>query len=209
MNYESHSQKKPFLLQNLSSKYLKELDRSASNLEKSNISIARSPNTIRNTLSPRQAREYLNSLKNFVASCETRKHSTSTIKRVDDILLYCTRPSDQLKLVTPSKVEITKMHANGSVQSVRYFYLENPVLSNPSEVLNSPLINILGMRNSGRKALLLEILHRLSIKQFNIAIHSKDACLLNTTITTEAKQLLKSLLAPFKNQRISLIIKHG
>ncbi|CAD8124973.1 unnamed protein product [Paramecium sonneborni] len=166
--------------------------------------------TLRQAMSPKAAREYLNSLKSFINQYETKPINESRIVTKRSIqpiqqppYLYfpiANRLNDDIKLMTPQRIEVKKLNSDGTVHSLKYYYLKQAVLSSSNDVLTSNQITIVGLKHSGKQKLFIELINKMMPKSFKLNIKTDQIDKqLNVQVTDDLKSTIKSLKAGSKN----------
>ncbi|CAD8122253.1 unnamed protein product [Paramecium sonneborni] len=166
--------------------------------------------TLRQAMSPKAAREYLNSLKSFINQYESKpiNESRITTQSIHQSIqqqpyLYfpiANRLNDEIKLMTPQRIEIKKLNSDGTVHSLKYYYLKQPVLSSSNDVLTSKQITIIGLKHSGKQKLFLELIKKIMPKYFKLSIKTdQNDKQLNVQINDDLKSTIKSFKTGSKN----------
>ncbi|CAD8207853.1 unnamed protein product [Paramecium octaurelia] len=169
--------------------------------------------TLRQAMSPRAAREYLNSLKSFINQYESKPIDESRIAsqsnhQTNQQLPYlyfpiANRLNDEIKLMTPQRIEIKKLNQDGTVHSLKYYYLNQPVLSSSNDVIGQKLITIIGLNHSGKQQLFIELIKKVMPKYFKLSIQADQVNKqLNVQINDDFKSTIKSLKADLKNYQL-------
>ncbi|CAD8108775.1 unnamed protein product [Paramecium primaurelia] len=169
--------------------------------------------TLRQAMSPKAAREYLNSLKTFINHYETKPINESRItsqsihqSNQQQPYLYfpiANRLNDEIKLMTPQRIEVKKINQDGTVHSLKYYYLKQPVVSSSNDVITSKLTTIIGFNNSGKQKLFIELIKKLMPKYFKLSIQTDQGDKqINVQINDDFKSTIKTLKAGSKNYQL-------
>ncbi|CAD8124724.1 unnamed protein product [Paramecium sonneborni] len=187
------------------------LNRQNRDQDQSTISQYQSP-TLRQAMSPKAAREYLNSLKSFICQYETKPiteriatQSTFEIIQQQPYLYYpvANRLNDDFKLMTPHKIEVRKINQDGTIHSLRYYYLKQAALGSSNDIPQSQQIMILGLKHSGKKKLLQELIKRIMPKNFKLSLQTESGeKTIDLQLNDDIKQTIKSILAGQKHYQL-------
>ncbi|CAD8127138.1 unnamed protein product [Paramecium sonneborni] len=168
--------------------------------------------TLRQAVSPKAAREYLNSLKSFICQYEAKStinriasQSTYEIQQQQPYLYYpvANRKNDDFKMMTPSKIEVRKLNENGTIHSLRYYYLKQAALGSSIDIPQSQQIMIVGLKHSGKKKLLQELIKRIMPKQFKLSLQTESGeKTINLQLNDDIKQTIKSILTGLKHYQL-------
>ncbi|CAK58769.1 unnamed protein product (macronuclear) [Paramecium tetraurelia] len=188
------------------------LNRQNRDQDQSTISQYQSP-TLRQAMSPKVAREYLNSLRSFICQQQQATPKTERMKTIptQEILyqqpyLYfpvANRFNQDIKLMTPHKIEVRKLNEDGTVHSLRYFYLKQAVLDSSNNIPQSQQIMIVGQKQSGKKKLFQELIKRSMSKLFKLSLQTESGeKTINLSLNDDIKQTIKSILAGVKHYQL-------
>ncbi|CAD8196392.1 unnamed protein product [Paramecium pentaurelia] len=179
--------------------------------DQSTISQYQSP-TLRQAMSPKAAREYLNSLRSFICHYETKPtvermpaQSLHEIMQQQPYLYFpvANRLNDHIKLITPHKIEVRKMNDDGTIHSLRYYYLKQATLGSSNDIPQSQQIMIVGQKQSGKKKLFQELIKRIMPKQFKLQLYTESGeKTINLQLNDDIKQTIKSILAGLKHYQL-------
>ncbi|CAD8135970.1 unnamed protein product [Paramecium pentaurelia] len=180
--------------------------------DQSTISQYQSP-SLRQAMSPKAAREYLNSLKSFIYQQQQTKpildkittFSTQEILYQQPYLYFpvTNRFNDDIKLMTQNKIEVRKLNDDGTIHSLRYYYLKQAVLDNSNNIPQSQQIMIVGQKQSGKKKLFQELIKRFMPKNFKISLQTESGeKTINLQLNDDIKQTIKSILIGVKHYQL-------
>ncbi|CAD8155400.1 unnamed protein product [Paramecium pentaurelia] len=180
--------------------------------DQSIVSQYQSP-TLRQAMSPKAAREYLNSLKSFINHYESKPINDSRIATqsshqsiVQQPYLYfpiANRLNDEIKLMTPQRIEVKKLNQDGTVHSLKYYYMKQPVLSSSNDVPIAKQTTIIGLNHSGKQKLFLELIKKVMPKNFKLFIQTDQVDKqLNVQVNDDLKSTIKSIKTQSKNYQL-------
>ncbi|CAD8210844.1 unnamed protein product [Paramecium octaurelia] len=179
--------------------------------DQSTISKYQSP-TLRQAMSPKAAREYLNNLRTFICHYEAKPtveripaQSLHEIMQQQPYLYFpvANRLNDHFKLMTPHKIEVRKMNEDGTIHSLRYYYLKQAALGSSNDIPQSQQIMIVGQKQSGKKQLFQELIKRIMPKQFKLQLQTESGeKTINLQLNDDIKQTIKSILAGLKHYQL-------